>query len=236
MKNNKIDELLNREPKRKSCPSCFRGFYSVYFENEKEICTSCNDLMIQEKEKAEFLIMKNYFSYESYDLSLPYLDTDINHADFNLNLYNKIKKEWDSSKTWLGIVGEAGESKTRIACLLANKYFENVVFANSLNIKKASINQYSNNQGESDQACSFLRKLKNAKVLIIDDLGKGNLNKAYIDEIYLILGHRLDFNLVTIWTANTCPTLRFSDDICDDDITNALHRRCLENTHKFNVN
>jgi DNA replication protein DnaC len=156
--------------------------------------------------------------------------TDINHEDFNLSLWNEVK-EWKPSLEipFLGMVGESGASKTRVAYLL----FAQLASAGSMTFAAKSMTdlgiliakQFQSYDSKAE-ARDELDSLRLCGLLLLDDLGKARNTPSVAVELFSIIDHRHAHNLPTIWTANGEP-----EEIVhgmSDDIAGPLAGRLIE--------
>jgi DNA replication protein DnaC len=140
--------------------------------------------------------------------------TNLDHPEFNLVLWEKVSAwDWSSEKPWLGLVGETGSSKSRIAYLTlrdfarsrgerGDKEFSFAVVSGPL-FNRLVLSQFS--KDTSEEAARELRALRNAHVLLFDELGKVRPTPAIIDELFALIDCRHSRNDVTLWTSNTEP-------------------------------
>lgn len=151
-----------------------------------------------------------------------YQATDTSHADFNVKLWNAIKS-WrpTDEKPWLGLIGPSGKCKTRCAFLLLHDIVKqdfdqstepadrrrtiDFECVESYTISRAFIAQYDNDFEVKNPAKVFLKRIRRADLLILDDFGKAKNTPAFSAELFAILDHRHAHNLTTIWTANSKP-------------------------------
>lgn len=171
---------------------------------------------------------------EKVRASIPVLfqRTDIKDPRFNSAAWAKLQN-WrpTDEKPWLGLIGNTGTSKSRIAHLLAMKIIREIaerhfaeftgrrepriLFATSYEITEAVMAQFSGRADSfgglsgsptpAQDARGFLDSIRNAAFVMIDDLGKGRLSPAVAAEVFAIINHRYVNSLTTIWTANSTP-------------------------------
>jgi DNA replication protein DnaC len=140
--------------------------------------------------------------------------TDIAHPKFNSNAWAKVKSHRLSGDVpWIGFVGMTGRCKSRMAFLYASELVERMTdcripsfaFVASYEIGDAVTRQYGGDFQQKDEARRFLDKLRDADVLLIDDLGKGRLTPAVASELFALIDYRHAHLAATIWTSNSSP-------------------------------
>lgn len=94
-----------------------------------------------------------------------------------------------------------GSGKTLLSCILANELLERV----SLNIKFITVLDFiemTKKGFKSEKAAEDIENLRNATVLILDDIGV-QMSKEWVDTVlYRLIDHRASNRLVTIFTSN----------------------------------
>jgi hypothetical protein len=149
-----------------------------------------------------------------------YLATDTSHPAFNRRLWDKVKT-WQptSDKPWLGLIGASGTCKTRVGFLLLREYVMRNIrgdssgpfeIATAYELATAVRDQYDRkmltlNTTVGEKARSFLDRVTNADILLLDDLGKAKATPAVAAELFSIIDQRHARNLPTLWTANSNP-------------------------------
>lgn len=150
-------------------------------------------------------------------------DTNVDHPGYNKKVWQSILS-WlpTSEKPWLGMVAETGRCKTRMSYLKAASVAEHLVRESSKSIEVYMTCATDMRQMLIDKARGIthtskpnhyllnrpydpIKRMWEADLLVIDDLGKGRLTDAVAEGFFSILNHRHDHNLVTIWTANAMP-------------------------------
>lgn len=194
-----------------SCPSCIE-------REDQEQEAACKAEEIRERiEKAV-----NHARSEAPE-AIPRLfrKTDTAHEKFNLPAWNKINDHvLTTEKPWLGLIGETGFSKTRIACLIfieeaercARSKAENIrseratfIFTTGYRICELASLVQTGSFDQKETARAELERITNCDLLVIDDLGKGKVNDAVSASLFALLDHRYAEVLRTIWTANSTP-------------------------------
>lgn len=142
--------------------------------------------------------------------------TDTAHQRFNLKGWNKVK-DWRPSadKPWLGLIGETGTCKSRMAYLLATGEIGRMAIVKEQKPSFGFVAAYeiSDMVGRltassfemKDDARADLARLRQTSILLIDDLGKGRMTPAVAHEMFALIDHRYSNALPTIWTANSLP-------------------------------
>jgi hypothetical protein len=142
--------------------------------------------------------------------------TDTSHQKFNLKGWQKVNG-WspNAEKPWLGLVGETGTCKSRIAYLLAAAEIERMAtamerepsfqFVAAYEISELVGQLTASSFQTKDEARADLARLRDARLLLIDDLGKGRMTPAVSAEFFALIDHRYCHALPTIWTANSLP-------------------------------
>ena len=165
-------------------------------------------------------------------------ESDIEHPLFHKKGWEQLKS-WRPTmqKPWMGIIGaESGTSKSRIAFQLASEVAETMAetmlcaptlyFITSYDLTATVRKLTSNTFTDQHKAQDKLKKMREASLLLVDDLGKGRLSPMVAEELFAILNHRSNHGLAMIWTSNSTP-----DEICShmsDDIREPMIRRLRE--------
>ena len=94
-----------------------------------------------------------------------------------------------------------GSGKTLLSCILANELLER----KSINIKFIAVLDFiemTKKGFKSDKAVEDMENIRNATVLILDDIGV-QMSKEWVDSVlYRLINHRASNKLVTIFTSN----------------------------------
>jgi len=168
-----------------------------------------------------------------------YIESDINHPTFRRGLHAQVMRWMPTrEKPWLGIVGEKGCCKTRIALMRTRVEIENFPKASFLFVPiyqyaKAVRQQYDDGKDTRQAARDLLTSAIKADWLILDDIGKARNTPAVVEELFALLDHRHANNLETVWTANSSPA-QFCEGI-SNDIAGPLVRRLTETSELFAV-
>ena len=173
-----------------------------------------------------------------------FASTDTQDPRFNRDLWQRVKN-WrpTAEKPFLGLVGEPGASKTRVAYLLLQRLivegcagrvipthhgidageFGEIVLAQFR--KSTGLRDLSDTDPQG-KAVANLKYLRQCDFLLFDDLGKGRTTPAVTEELFRLINHRYAHNLPTLWTANRPP-----EEIAagmPDDIAGPLAGRLIE--------
>lgn len=105
-----------------------------------------------------------------------------------------------NKKPWFYIGGQTGAGKSHICIAIANRFFQNnyklkyIRFVDELRAIKSDINN-----------TERISIIKNADVLYIDDLFKGNISSYDISLVFEIINYRDCNNLITIISSELLP-------------------------------
>jgi hypothetical protein len=207
------DEWIAKHFRPTSCPECEERREAERLEAQR--------IKYEQHLASAIAQMRSHVAKETPRL---FRGTDIGHERFNAAGWARVK-DWRPSekKPWLGIIGETGTCKTRIACLLAASEMERQVaqramqsaqpftniprfhFAPSYEISEIAALLQTGTFEQKEEARSYLDAIRRANLLVIDDLGKGRMNGPIAAEIYALVDHRYSNALSTIWTANSTP-------------------------------
>ena len=137
------------------------------------------------------------------------LETDPYHAEFNLKVWDAVRRWNPSSREFsLGIIGPAARCKTRIMALLAKRVVHRdtrIVWTSAVRLADAARDRTSNDRGIMTTAREHLQDCLTAPWLFLDDLGKNEWHRSFESQLFQILDHRIGYHLPTVWTANDHP-------------------------------
>jgi len=207
------------------CPTCRAAIESKMEERQR----IAQEKLDQEKAERMEAAVSRTFQHIDEETPARFLSTDTGDKRFNRALWEQVTK-WlpTAEKPWLGLVGEAGASKTRCAYLRLRQLGEEWTrkhgrppkfeIVTGPEFKRLSLDRFSkeevgtrNWEGSSrvpvsEIASASLREIKNADILLFDELGeKIKPTPAVIEELFALIDHRHAENLVTIWTCNSSP-------------------------------
>ena len=140
------------------------------------------------------------------------------------NSFKDIEKERCNSVLFMG---QSGCGKTHLSLAIANNFMKNGIGVVYMNYREdmTSIKQ---NILDSEVYNKYLNRYKNARVLLIDDLFKGNITPSDINIIFEIINYRY-FNNKPIIVS----TEKYKSDLLKID--EAIGSRILEMCDKFNI-
>jgi DNA replication protein DnaC len=185
-------------------------------------CIKRQDAEYEASQKAEALREKIEKARKKALGELPCLfhATDTNHPRFNRPAWEKVKDhKLTEEKPWLGLIGETGLSKTRIAALIAIEEVrqlterwtgwggENLsfVFVTGYRICELAGIVQTGSFDQKEEARKELEQITTCDLLLIDDLGKGRVNDSVAATLFGLMDYRYANILRTIWTANSTP-------------------------------
>jgi DNA replication protein DnaC len=137
------------------------------------------------------------------------LATDVNHPDFNRKLW-AVANKWrpsDDDRS-IGIIGHAGQCKTRVLSLMAQKTIlrgTRVVWTSAVRLKDAATDRSSRLPNVAALAREHLADCQHAPWLFIDDIGKNEWPPAFESQFFQILDHRINYRLPFAWSSNDHP-------------------------------
>jgi DNA replication protein DnaC len=187
------------------------------------LCDTC-----EERRQAEHTAEQQRLKIENarekalYELPALFHATDTAHPRFNSQAWNKLKDhKLTAEHPWLGLIGETGLCKTRIASLIfieeagriAEKWEGNdwrrrepiLVFVTGYRICELAGIVQTGSFDQKEDARKELDRIQDCDLLLIDDLGKGRITETVAATLFAIVDHRYANLLRTIWTANSTP-------------------------------
>lgn len=135
------------------------------------------------------------------------LRTRIDHPGFNAGLWTRVEGWQPAEVRWLGIVGPAGESKTRCLAQLAKRLIlagQRLLWTTAVEFQDR-VDDLRLDRETVKEAQRYLRECKRATLLVFDDLGKNTWTPAVERHLFGVIDHRKTHDLPVLWTANTSP-------------------------------
>jgi DNA replication protein DnaC len=145
--------------------------------------------------------------------------TDTSDARFNVQGWEKVR-DWEPTpeRPWLGLIGETGTCKSRMAHLIAKRIitemakgarrcFELPTFYYTQSTELCDLVTVTSTGSfeQKHEAREKLGRIRAAKFLLVDDLGKGRVSPSVAQELFGLVDHRYRHQLPMIWTANSAP-------------------------------
>jgi len=148
--------------------------------------------------------------------------TDTTHPKFNRTAWDKLNAHrLTEEKPWLGLIGETGLCKTRMAALIAIEEIGRIaekwkstdwrkrepifIFTTGYRICELAGIVSTGSFDQKEDARKELEKITTCDLLLIDDLGKGRITDTVAASLFAIINERYANLLRTIWTANSTP-------------------------------
>lgn len=187
-----------------------KKFYSLM--RLEALCESCGEYEEKEQEmrlQAQKKRKEEVRRQAMLDVIPPKIRrTEISRADFNLGLWRRIE-DWKPSRgKWLGIVGMAGQCKTRCIGLLAERLIlegHRVVWTTAVELQERTDDQRSDDRHVKAEATAYFKSCKRAGILILDDFGKNTWTPTVERNLFSLIDHRTTHDLPVLWSANTHP-------------------------------
>lgn len=159
--------------------------------------------------------------------------TDISRKDFNAGLWLRVETWRPSSGKWLGIVGSAGQCKTRCLGLLAAKLIldgHRLMWTTAVEFQERSDDMRSDLKGVHHEAREYFRQCKRAAILVLDDFGKNTWTPTVERNLFSVIDHRSTHYLPILWSANTHPVKIGSSGEISEDRAAPLIGRIIESS------
>jgi hypothetical protein len=135
------------------------------------------------------------------------LRTRINHPTFNPGLWMKVEGWQPSGLKWLGIVGGAGQCKTRCLALLAKRLIltgHRLTWTTAVEFQDR-VDDMRGDRPEAKEASRYMSRCKSAGILVFDDIGKNTWTPAVERYLFGVIDHRKTHDLPVLWTSNLSP-------------------------------
>jgi DNA replication protein DnaC len=138
------------------------------------------------------------------------LGTDTEHPEFHAAMW-KVVRKWRPGPhgNWIGLIGPAGECKTRCLGLLAANLImtgHRVLWSSAMRLHAdASVGVRSRDKNVQRLAEEHLSECLTAGWLILDDLGNNEWSPAFESRLFMILDYRKNHRLPLAYSSNTHP-------------------------------
>lgn len=226
------------------CRDCGQGYWleSIIILNQElghcvqPICDGCN--AAQEKAEAQRITAERSARIEAEILAAVPPDlyaTDIRHPKFNGELWTAVSR-WRPNTTgnfWLGIVGLAGQSKTRCLTLLYMRAMRagiRCTWTTANRLQDAAKDRHSRDNQVATLAREHIQSCLRSPWLFLDDLGKNDWNREFETVFFQLLDHRKNHRLPLLYSSNSHPeqlSLLLSDANRDPIIGRLLDRTSI---------
>jgi hypothetical protein len=136
------------------------------------------------------------------------LRTRPDHPDFNGGLWLRTESWRPSALRWLGVVGLAGNCKTRCLALLAKELIlagHRLMWTTAVEFQDRVDDLRGDRRPIVADAHEYLARCKSAPVLVLDDIGKNTWTPAIERHLFGLLDHRKTHDLPVLWSANSHP-------------------------------
>lgn len=164
------------------------------------------------------------------------LGTDTGHPEFYGKMW-RLVRQWRPGPhgNWIGLVGPAGQCKTRCLALLAEIIMmqgNRLVWTSAMRLHtEATMNLRSRERQIQQLARDHLADCQNSPWLVIDDLGNNEWSPAFESQLFTILDHRKNYRLPIAYSSNAHPSAFYP---CITSVNpDALIGRLLDRTNLF---
>lgn len=200
------------------CTSCGRPVaYEPIIVGTKDLgkllfryCAPCEDTKRRQDAEEEAELREERFLSQIRAIIPPDLRaTSIHHPTFNMPLWKAVNA-WSLGigNEWLGIIGPAGQCKTRVLALKANKMIRQgmrVFWTDAPRFQTYAEDRNDRDHNRRSIAQEHLHECHQAAVLIFDDIGKNTWSHAMERHFFSLLDHRKNNQLPILWSANCHP-------------------------------
>lgn len=196
----------------KVCRDCAKEFdYQPIFFSGREVfvpvlCRECADALtkLATGEKAADAMSERE---KSWARICPDNYADTHPSRLPAQKARTAARAWIASgcQKWLGLVGESGLGKTRIAFLALRWMHDrgrDCYAIRSTTFSAAVEGQFSEDEGVRGRSKFMLKRSQSASVLLLDDLGKERYTDRVEAAFYDLIEGRMSERKMTIWTAN----------------------------------
>lgn len=184
------------------CNKCKDMLFII--RNDEAIPCECRAIRIAEEILQKSGISEEFrkktfdnFNYGLDNQILKGYTTAISYSDNMIKNLSKQNKRASIKESSIIFMGQVGSGKTHLSMAIANKLLIlgiSVIYMPFRDI----ITQIKQNMLDESYYQKQLNRYKNAKVLLIDDLFKGNISKSDINIMFEIINHRYFNNLPMI--------------------------------------
>lgn len=205
---------MTSHSKEIQCQSCAKRFEVEIFEplfgidfGLPNICEPCSDLAEAEGARKA----RETKARERWEACVPaaYRETDAAHPDYPVSVHDACQS-WlkgiapdGEKRPFLGIVGRSGICKTRVISQMVKRLIwegAQVYWLNSARFQWACQNQF--NDANARKASELLDRVRQAQVLVFDDIGSLKASEVVSDALYGILEDRGTKDRAMLWTSN----------------------------------
>lgn len=186
-----------------------RAFPKIVRANQ---CDACFDRdALDERRRKEVLEKAREQSEREARLDIippEMLRTRITHPQFNGGLWVRIENWQPSGLKWLGIVGGAGECKTRCLALLAKRLIlsgHRLTWTTAVEFQDRVDETLRGERADIKAAMQYFSICKSTGILIIDDFGKNTWNASVERHLFSVIDYRKTHDLPVLWTSNSSP-------------------------------
>lgn len=176
-------------------------------------CTDCLDLSgaesYRQQQEEEAQASRRAAVVAEWKVLIPvsYRQTDWNDARLSPVCRDLAKNwwpAWDKEERGLGIYGTTGLGKSRAAwAILTRLHFAgfSVLAVDAIAFAKAASSYNDDDKTTKQEARSLLKRCRQVKVLLLDDIGKEPSSPRTASEMHDLLNHREREHLPIIWTS-----------------------------------
>lgn len=175
-------------------------------------CAECEAREEQEERRRKDTIERQrlQFEREARLETIPpeMLRTRVNFPQFNAGLWMRIECWNPSGLKWLGIVGGAGECKTRCLALLAKRLIlagHRLTWTTAVDFQDRVDDTLRGDRYDNKDANRYFSRCKSTGILVIDDFGKNTWNPTVERHMFGVIDYRKTHDLPVLWTSNTSP-------------------------------
>lgn len=170
------------------------------------VCDACDAAArLREAEEARAALAARRQATWEKVIPEKYRATDPAHPDFNRAVWG-ILRGIDPARQAVGLIGPAGRCKSRMLALFAKRLIAAdtfVAWTNANRFQWAAQREFDDREGY--QARQLLRRWTEARVLILDDLGKQRWTDTVEAAFFSLIEARSGENRVTHWSMNPSP-------------------------------